>query len=232
MTTPPLTNLLVAALPRPDRLRFLADCEAIELTSGQVLAEPGARLICAHFPLDAFMALAAPVNGKGAVETAMIGNEGMLGIPLALGTTNSPLRATIIRGGSGLRIGAAALHRHLAGGPALRRILNGYIHVTIAQFAQAAACMHFHRIDARLACWLLMAEDRAHTGELHFTQDALAVMLGVRRVGVTEAAGMMQKRQLLRYRRGAITILDRKGLIAMSCGCYQAARDIYDETLG
>jgi CRP-like cAMP-binding protein len=232
MMTRPLTNLLIASLPRPDRLRFVADCETVELIGTDVLAERGVRLAHAYFPLGAYMSLAAPGECGGILETAMVGNEGMFGIPLALGSTTSPLRATIIGGGSSLRIGAAAFRRDLADSHALRRVINGYIHVTLGQFAQAANCMHFHMIDARLACWLLMAEDRAHSGELHFTQNALAVMLGVRRVGITEAAGMMQKRQLLRYRRGTITILDRKGLIAMSCGCYQAARDIYDETLG
>ena len=232
MTIRPLTNHLIASLPRPDRLRFMADCDTVELAATDVLSAPGARLTHAYFPLGAYLSLAAPVEGAGILETAMVGNEGMFGIPLALGATTSPLRATVLGSGSSLRIGAAAFRRDLADSHALRRVINGYIHVTIGQFAQAITCMHFHMIDARLACWLLMAEDRAHAGELHFTQDALAVMLGVRRVGVTEAAGMMQKRQLLRYRRGAITILDRKGLIAMSCGCYQAARDIYDETLG
>ena len=232
MTTRPLTNHLIASLPHPDRLRFVADCETVELAATDVLSEPGARLAHAYFPFGAYLSLAAPVGGAGVLETTMVGNEGMLGIPLALGATTSALRATVLGSGSCLRIGAAAFRRDLADSHALRRVIHGYIHVTIGQMAQAITCMHFHMIDARLACWLLMAGDRARSGELHFTQDALAVMLGVRRVGITEAAGMMQKRQLLRYRRGAITILDRKGLIAMSCGCYQAAREIYDETLG
>jgi len=232
MKTRPLSNLLIASLPRPDRLRFIADCETVELVSTQVLSEPGSRVTHAYFPLGAYMSLAAPVEGAGVLETAMVGNEGMLGIPLALGATSSPLRATILGSGSSLRIGAAAFRRDLAASFALRRVINGYIHVVLGQFAQATTCMHFHMIEARLACWLLMAGDRAHSGELHFTQDALAVMLGVRRVGITEAAGMMQRRELVRYRRGVINILDRAGLIAMSCGCYRSARDIYDQSLG
>jgi CRP-like cAMP-binding protein len=232
MTLRPASNLLIAALPRQDRLRLLGDCETIELARAQVLCEPGARLRQVYFPLDAFISLATVVDGHAPLEVGMVGNEGMFGIPLVLGAAGSPLKASVLGAGSALRIGAAAFRRDLAASFALRRVLLGYIHVTLAQFAESAACTHVHLLDARLARWLLMASDRAHSDQLHFTQDAVATLLGVRRVGVTNAAGLMQRRNLLRYSRGAITILDRPGLIAMSCGCYQAEKTLYDATLG
>lgn len=232
MTQKPLTNLLIDALPRAERLRFVADCETVEVVGNAVLCESGASLRHAYFPLGAFMSLAAPLDGHATLQVGMVGNEGMLGIPLVLGTTRSALKITVLGGGSSLRIGAARFRGALAASFALRRLLHGYIHVTLEQLAGTAACIHSHLLDARLARWLLMASDRAHSNHLHFTQDAVALLLGVRRVGVTNAAGLMQKRHLLSYSRGEIHILDRAGLEVVSCGCYRAALEAHDRTLG
>jgi hypothetical protein len=173
-----------------------------------------------------------PVDGRASLETELVGNEGMLGVPLALGVNFSPLQALVQGSGAALRLSAAAFRRELEASPALRRGMNRYVYVLMAQLAQAAACLRFHVLDARLARWLLMTHDRAHSSEFRLTHELLAQMLGVRRVGVTNAAGLLQKRKLVSYSRGDITILDRAGLEAASCNCYRTTKDTYERILG
>jgi CRP-like cAMP-binding protein len=227
-----VANRLVAALPRRDRQHLLAACTQVEITFGDVLCEAGERLRHVYLPLDGFVSLLIPVDGHASLEIELVGNEGMFGVPLALGIEISPLRALVQGSGAALRIGAASLRRELEHSAALRRSLNRYIYVLLVQLAQAAACNSFHPLDARLVRWLLMTHDRAHSDRFHLTHEFLAQMLGVRRVGVTNAAGSLQKRKLVSYSRGDIKVLDRAGLEAASCGCYQAAKDTYDHVLG
>jgi len=228
----PVVNRLVTALPRRDRQRLLAACAPVELTVGDVLCEPGGRIRHAYFPLDGFISLLLPVNGHASLEVELVGNEGMFGIPLTLGIEVSPLRALVQGSGQALRISPTALRRELGHSVALRGALNRYVYVLLAQLAQAAACNSFHALDVRLVRWLLMTHDRAHSNELHLTHEFLAQMLGVRRVGVTNAAGVLQKRKLVSYNRGNIKVLDRARLEDASCGCYQAAKDTYEDVLG
>ena len=224
-------NRLLEALPESDRRRFLAGCETIELAFAEVLYTPNERLNQVLFPLTGFISLIMPVDDSASLEVGMIGNEGMFGIPLALGVDLSPVRAVVQGAGSALRMDAAHFCCELRRSERLQREIARYVFVHLAQLAQTAACTRFHVVEARLARWLLMTQDRAHANAFHVTQEFLALMLGVRRVGVTKAAGALQKRRLIRYSRGDITVLDRRGLKAASCGCYEADRVSYDRIL-
>jgi CRP-like cAMP-binding protein len=227
----PVVNRLLAALPDVQRRRMLARCDSVDLAFGDVLYLPPEPLAHVYFPLRGFICLVMPMDDTDSLEVGLVGSEGMFGIPLALGVQTSPVRAIVQGGGSALRMDATVFCRELARNRDLRQEIDRYVFVHLTQLAQASGCTRFHVVEARLARWLLMTQDRANADSFHVTHQFLAIMLGVRRVGVTKAASALQKRKLIHYSRGDITVLDRAGLKAASCTCYNADRISYERTL-
>jgi CRP-like cAMP-binding protein len=225
-------NHLIARLPDRDRARLLAACEPVPLMLGAVLCDAGEATRHAYFPDTGFISLVTAIHGEPGLEVGMVGREGMLGAQLALGVATTPLHALVQGAGTAQRIEAAPFRRELALSTALQRAMHGYLYVLMAQLATSAACTRFHSVGPRLARWLLMSQDRAHSDSFHLTHAFLAYLLGVRRVGITRAAGDLQKRGLVRYQRGEITVLDRAGLEAAACGCYAADQLAYGRMLG
>ena len=215
-------NHLIERLPQRDRRRFMALCEPVQLTLSEILCEPGARTRHVYFPVEGFISLISLSDERSALEVGMVGREGMLGAQVSLGVLTAPLRAVVQGEGSAWRIAVPAFLVELARDAALARDMKRYLYVTMTQLASSASCTRFHLIGERLARWLLMSQDRAHSDRFHVTQEFLAYMLGVRRVGVTSAASALQRRGLIEYRRGSMTVIDRRGLEAAACSCYGA----------
>lgn len=226
-----IENHLIELLPRTDRRRLLEVCESVDLILAEVIQEPGAATRHVYFPVDGFISMVARTDDHPGLEVGMVGREGMFGLNVALGVEISQLRALVQGAGASWRIAAADFRRELARNAALQRVLGRYAHVSMSQLAASAACLRFHQIGPRLARWLLMTQDRAHADSFHVTQELLGYMLGVRRVGITLAAGCLQRSGLIAYSRGALKVLDRQGLEATACACYAADRQSYAELL-
>ncbi|MEP7208143.1 MAG: Crp/Fnr family transcriptional regulator [Casimicrobiaceae bacterium] len=224
-------NRLLAGLPDGDRLRLLGACDEVSLEVAAVLYTSGGPLEHAYFPTGSSVSLMIAIDAVDSLEVSLVGSEGMLGIPLVLGVSVSPMRAVVQGPGPALRMEASLFRRELERSRALQAALNRYVCVQWNQLAQSALCTRYHVVEARLARWLLMTQDRARADHFHITHEFLAVILGVRRVGVTKAASALQRRSLIRYSRGDITVLDRRGLRAASCGCYEADRKSYSSIL-
>ena len=224
-------NHLIQLLPRKARAELLGNCEPVELALSKILCEPGNPTHHIYFPTEGFVSLVGLNNGSPDLETGMVGSEGMIGAQVALGVATSPLRARVQGAGRAWRIGTADFRAELTRSAALRRIVDRYIYVLMAQMATSAACPRFHQIGPRLARSLLMSQDRAHDSNFQVTQEVLAYRLGVRRVGITAAARALQQDGLIEYRRGDLTVLDRRGLEAAACSCYATDQKAYAELL-
>lgn len=221
------SNRLLAALPMAERTDLFRRSVAVDLAFRNVIAESGQQIRHVYFPCTGFLSMLATAENHISLEVALVGNEGMFGVPLALGVGESPLRTIVQGDGVALRMSAGDFRTVLNVSPGLRRVLNRYTHVLFSQLAQVAVCARFHLLEARLARWMLMTHDRASSDTFHYTHELLAEMLGVRRAGVTTAAAALQAKGLIAYSRGTITVLNRVGLEEASCECYAASRDIY-----
>lgn len=217
-------NRLLASLPRKSYRDLLPRLAPVTLVFGDVLYEPGARIREVYFPGRSVISLLTVVDGHSALEVGLVGWEGMVGIPLALGVDVSPVRALVQGGGTAMQMSAGGFRKAFDASEPLRRGLHRYTHGLMAQITQTAACNRFHVVEARLARWLLMTRDRVGSGQFRLTQEFLSHMLGVRRVGVTHAASALQRRGLIDYKRGNIRIADNAGLEASSCACYRLVR--------
>lgn len=228
---PPASNHLIEHLPHPERARLLALCELVPLVPSEVLGQPGQPARFVYFPTDGFISLVALIDGHQALEVGMVGREGMLGAQLVLGVAVEPWHALVQGSGHAWRIGADVFCRELAGSAALQVCLKRYLAVLMAQRTASAACQRFHTIGPRLARWLLMGQDRVQASSFHVTHELLAYLLGVRRVGITTAAGALQRKGLIAYHRGHLSVLDRAGLQAVACSCYAADQRVYADLL-
>ncbi len=214
-------NRLLDSIPAKDRARFMAGCERVDLAVGEQLAEVGFEMRSVYFPTGCFISLLLPMGAESRLEVARVGNEGIQGVGVALGVPVSSVIARVQVAGSAWRMGAAAFRRELELVPALRSCVDRYVFLMLTQIMQSSACNRFHVVEQRVSRWLLVTGDRARSPTFPITHDSLATMLGVRRVGITEAASALQSRKLITYTRGVMTILDRAGLIRASCSCYR-----------
>jgi CRP-like cAMP-binding protein len=227
-----INNQLLAGLGPKARNSLLALGETVPISLSQVLGEAGGRVRHVYLPVEGFISLVAVVQESPGIEVGMIGTEGMLGASLSLGVSTHPVRAVVQGSGTAWRIPAAAFAAELRRSARLRQVVSRYLYVLLCQQASAAVCLRFHQTAPRLARWLLMTQDRAHSDRFRLTHEFLAYMMGVRREGVTHAARALQGQDLIAYRRGEMHILDRAGLEAAACGCYGAERAIYADILG
>jgi CRP-like cAMP-binding protein len=222
-----IRNRLLAALPRKDYRKLLPLLEPVTLAFGETVYESQSQIHEVYFPNDCFVSMLTTVGGDRAAEVGLIGSEGMIGVPMALGVAVSPFRAVVQGEGTAMRMRTVDFRRNFSTSAALKREVFLFTHLLMIQIAQTAACNRFHHVTQRLARWMLMTRDRVHSNEFRITQEFLALMLGVRRVGVSGAMSALKERKVITYRRGSITILDQGGLLAVACGCYKLVKDTY-----
>jgi len=227
----PRKNWLLAALPEEEYTRWLPRLELIDMPLGAVLYESGGTLSYVYFPTTAIVSLLFVLENGASAEIAVVGNEGIVGISLFMGGLSTPSRAVVQSAGKGFRLSAKImLPEFNLAGPVMHLLLR-YTQALITQMSQTAVCNRHHSLDQQLCRWLLLSLDRMHTEELVMTQELIANMLGVRREGVTEAAGQLQQAKIIHYRRGHILVLDRPRLEQRSCECYAVVKKEYDRLL-
>jgi CRP-like cAMP-binding protein len=227
----PRQNRLLAALPDAEWASWRPQLEAVDMPLGNVLYESGCRLTHVYFPATSIISLLCVMEDGASAEIAVVGNEGIVGIPLFMGGESTPSRAVVQSAGQGFQLKASLLMQEFdRSGPVLHLLLR-YTQALITQMAQTAVCNRHHSLDQQLCRWLLLSLDRLQGSELVMTQELIANMLGVRREGVTEAARHLQEAGLIRYHRGHITVLDRDRLERRTCECYAVVKREYDRLL-
>ncbi|MBI3067964.1 MAG: Crp/Fnr family transcriptional regulator [Betaproteobacteria bacterium] len=227
----PKQNRLLAALPAPEFGRLSSHLELVPMPLGESLYESGSRLHHVYFPTTSIVSLLYVMEDGASAEIAVVGNEGILGIALFMGGETTPSRAVVQSAGYGYRLKAQLLKREFnRAGPVLHLLLR-YTQALITQMAQTAVCNRHHSVEQQLCRWLLLSLDRLHSNKLTMTQELIANMLGVRREGVTEAAGKLQQAGSIRYSRGRIEVLDRRALEAQVCECYAVVKRESDRLL-
>jgi CRP-like cAMP-binding protein len=229
---PPTTNRILNALSRTEYERLAPHLEPVTLWAGEILYQPEQSIRHVYFPNIGTVSLISTFEDGTSVEVGMVGNEGMFGVCVFLGSISTPLLAQVQLAGDGLRMPADVLRNEFQKSGQLQDLLLRYTQAFITQIAQGAACNRAHEVDGRLAKWLLMCQDRSHSKDLGLTHEFIGEMLGVRRAGVTVAAGVLRQKGLIEYSRGHITIIDRQGLEAKSCECYPIMKKEFDRLMG
>lgn len=230
-TPSPKQNRLLAALPRDDYQRVQNELELVPMLVGDVLCESGAPMSHAVFPASAIVSLQYVMENGSSAEIAGVGNEGVVGVPLFMGGETTLSRSIVQTGGYGYRLHQPVLLEEFNRGEAMMRLLLRYTQALITQMSLTAACNRRHSLEQQLCRWFLLTLDRMSGNELIITQELIASMLGVRREGVTEAAGKLQRAGIINYRRGHITVLERAGLNSRACECYEVVRREFDRLL-
>ncbi len=226
----PKHNHLLAALPPEEWQRWLPELELVDLPLGKVIYESGGDVSHVYFPTTAIVSLLYVMENGASAEIAVVGNEGLVGISLFMGSESTPSRAVVQSAGKGFRMQPRVLQEEFKRAPVIHLLLR-YTAALMTQMAQTAVCNRHHSLDQQLCRWLLLSLDRLQVSELVMTQELIANMLGVRREGVTEGALKLQKAKLITYARGHITVLDRPGLEKRSCECYSVVKNEYDRLL-
>ncbi len=224
-------NHLLAGLPPSAWARWATLLERVDMPLGQVLYESGIALHHVYFPITAIVSLLYVMENGASAEIAVVGNEGIVGVSLFMGGESTPSRAVVQSAGIGCRLKAEVMKTEFDKAGAALHLLLRYTQALITQMAQTAVCNRHHSLDQQLCRWLLLSLDRLHGTELVMTQELIANMLGVRREGVTEGALKLQKAGLIKYARGRIVVLDRKGLESRTCECYGVVKREYDRLL-
>jgi CRP-like cAMP-binding protein len=224
-------NHLLAALPGSEYERLLSDLELTPMPLGAVLYESGSQMGYVYFPTTAIVSLLYVMEDGSSAEIAVVGNEGIIGVALFMGGETTPSRAVVQSAGFSYRLKGQLLKREFTRSPSMQDLLLRYTQALLTQMAQTAVCNRHHSVDQQLRRWLLLSLDRLPSNELTMTQELIANMLGVRREGVTEAAGKLQQAGLINYSRGRITVLDRPGLEAQCCECYKVVKKEFDRLL-
>jgi len=220
----PTQNHLLAALPAAELARLLPDLKPVQMQLGDMIYEPGGRLQFAYFPITAIVSLHYVMESGATAETAAVGNEGMVGVPLIMGSDSTPSSAVVQIAGDGYRLDERLLKAEFRRGGIMQQLLLRYTQALVTLMTQTVACNRHHSIEQQLCRWLLLTIDRKPDGELVMTQEMVAAMLGVRREGITEAAGNLQRAGIISYRRGHISVIARTELEAGSCECYAVVK--------